>query len=152
MKNDLLIEIERLEAQFAGYAMRLAPADFGNDIIFGTIDKIRAAATAASTCLCCDSTLTLYATDDPEVSRCSRCGMPYWDTARPAVSPKWVAFARDYWDRYHLIVFPADYQIVTVTYAGVGLRDCTESEILTWNREILEQEILEQEILEQETL
>jgi hypothetical protein len=34
-------EIRRAEAQFAGYAMRLAPNDFGNDIILGTLATAR---------------------------------------------------------------------------------------------------------------
>jgi hypothetical protein len=37
----LLAAIDRLQAQFAGYALRVAPSDSGNDIILGTIDEIR---------------------------------------------------------------------------------------------------------------
>lgn len=37
----LLAAIDVLQAQFTGYALRVAPSDFGNDIILGTIAKIR---------------------------------------------------------------------------------------------------------------
>ena len=45
--GDLLAAIDRLQAQFAGYALRMAPADSGNDCILGTIAEIRHIAASA---------------------------------------------------------------------------------------------------------
>lgn len=44
----LLAAIDRLQAQFAGYALRVASSDSGNDIILGTIIEIRRIAANAA--------------------------------------------------------------------------------------------------------
>ena len=95
------------------------------------------------TCPCCLSEkLDLQKTDDPEVKRCSGCGLPYWVddhgvVVSPAVSPSWVRFGHWFWFTHKSLVFPADYQILKINSEGVSLRDCTAEQQRLWNTEIL---------------